>query len=94
MTSAFPVQNKFHLAPLLNLNDLKPKTAPLPNLSVFDFHGNYCYNLCSLSRMSSMLKFLYVLMRHMAYCMNKLLTYFISWVISQSKSLIRHYRPV
>ena len=32
-----------------DLNDLKSKTAPLPNISAFDFHGNYCYNLCSLS---------------------------------------------
>ena len=75
MTSAFPVQNRFQMAPLLNLNDLKSKTAPLPNISVFDSHGNYCYNLCSLSCISCMLKFVYVLMGHMAYCMNKLLTY-------------------
>ena len=69
------LQNRFQLAPMLNLNDLKSKTAPLPNISVFDFHGNYCYNLCSLSCISCMLKFVYVLMGHMAYCMNMLLTY-------------------
>ena len=71
MTSAFPVQNRFQMAPLL---DLKSKTAPLPNISVFDSYGSYCYNLCSLSCISCMLKFVYVLMGHMAYCMNKLLT--------------------
>ena len=43
MTSAFPVQNRFQMAPLLNLNDLKSKTAPLLNISVFDSHGSYCY---------------------------------------------------
>ena len=75
MTSAFPVQNRFQMAPLLNLHDLKSKTAPLPNISVFDSYGSYCYNLCSLSCISCMLKFVYVLMGHMAYCMNKLLTY-------------------
>ena len=42
MTSTIPVQNRFQLAPLLNLNDLKSKIAPLPNISAFDFHGNYC----------------------------------------------------
>ena len=63
-----------------DLNDLKSKTAPLPNISAFDFHGNYCYNLCSLSCISCMLKFvyMYVLMGHMAYCMNKLLTYLLT----------------
>ena len=74
MTSAFPVQNRFQMASLFNLNDLKSTTAPLPNMSVFDSHGNYCYNLCSLSCISCMLKFVYVLMGLMAYCMNKLLT--------------------
>ena len=58
---------------LLNLNDLKHKTAPLPSISVFNFHGSYCYNLCSLSCISCMLKFVYVLMGDMAYCMNKIL---------------------
>ena len=31
------------------------------------------YNVCALSCISCMLKFVYVLMGHMAYCMNKLL---------------------
>ena len=81
MTSAFRVQNRFQLAPLLNLSDLNTKTAPLPNIPVFDFHGNYCYNLCSLSCISCMLKFVYVLMGHMAYCMNKLLTYLLIYFL-------------
>ena len=33
------------------------------------------YNVRPLSCISYMLKFVYVLMGHMAYCMNKLLTY-------------------
>ena len=68
MSSAFPVQNRFQVALPLN------KTAPLANILVFDFHGAYCYNLCSLSYILCMLKFVYVLMGHTAYCMNKLLT--------------------
>ena len=71
-TRTFPIQNRFQLAHLLNLNDLKSKIAPLPNISTFDFQENYCYNLCSLSCISCMLKFVYVPMGHMAYCMNKL----------------------
>ena len=33
------------------------------------------YNVCPLSCISCMLKYVYVLMGHLAYCMNNLLTY-------------------
>ena len=42
------------------------------------------YNVCPLSCISCMLKFVYVLMGHMAYCMNKLLTYLYSYVVCES----------
>ena len=38
------------------------------------------YNVCPLSCISCMLKFVYVLMGHMAYCMNKLLTIYMKCV--------------